>query len=98
MPIFFTVDNIPNIYNTALYRISHFCLASMSPALLPDGQTHRKAANQLFFKYKSYSPKAQLRWQQFSALPSPDILMAYCHALVDLSSENGVQWARRFMR
>jgi len=37
-------------------------------------------------------------WQQFSALPSPDILTAYCHALVDLSSESGVQWARRFMR
>jgi len=37
-------------------------------------------------------------WQQFSALPSPDILTAYCHALVDLSSEAGIEWATRFMR
>jgi len=37
-------------------------------------------------------------WEQFSALPSPDQLTAYCHALVDLSSEAGIQWARRFMR
>ena len=56
-----------------------------------------------FVKANKHGPKSSIwiyycRWEQFSALPSPDQLTAYCHALVDLSSEAGIQWARRFMR
>ena len=78
--------------NTALCRTSHFCLAFTSLGLLPDGETERKS------QISCCQINQKLRWQQFSALPSPDILTAYCHALVDLSSEPGVQWARSFMR
>ena len=32
------------------------------------------------------------------ALPSPDLLLGYCHAFVAMSSQGGIDWATKFMR
>ena len=37
-------------------------------------------------------------WEQFSCLPNPDSVTAWCHALIDLSTEEGIQWATKLMR
>ena len=38
------------------------------------------------------------RWSQFSSLPNPDSLALLCHGLVDFSTPDGLNWAKKLMR
>jgi len=37
-------------------------------------------------------------WSQYSSLPNPDSLALLCHGLVDFSSPEGLNWAKKLMR
>ena len=80
--------------------------ASMCPSLSRDGDHHCNTNHQNHnihqLPQSPDSPKSQkspiARWEQFLALPSPDLLLGYCHAFLDMSSQAGILWATKFMR